>query len=386
MHVVLVGLSLAWPCSIATRARHEVEALVEAGHRVSVVTDDGSSEPALVDELEAAGAAVQLVPTFVTGKRGLWFVSREVSFAWRAQRRLAVMLRRGDVDLVVSHSSGVCVGLPRLTRRRGVAATHVIHGLAEERRRSGASPYNRVTAAFYVASDRWAARFMPSHLPVSQFMLEQMVRIGARRDRCIVSYNPVEVARFTPDPDTAKDVDVLFVGRLAVEKGVEVLLDALTHLPPLRVVIAGEGPLRDALGRQASRLDSPPQFVGRVAHDRLPALINRARVQAVPSPSEPFGMVIVEALACGTPVVASDVGGIPEILSGGQGGWLVPPRDPARLAQALRDALADDAELTRRGVAGVRRAADFSQERFAEQVVQSMTLLAQRTRRASIAS
>ncbi|HEX8496176.1 MAG TPA: glycosyltransferase family 4 protein, partial [Actinomycetales bacterium] len=327
VHVVLVGLSLSWPCSIATRARHEVEALVGAGHLVTVVTDAGSSQEALVHDLVGAGAHVELVPTFVTGKKGLWFVSREIGFAVSAHKRLRAVLRRGPVDLVVAHSSGVCIGLPTLAGRAGVAATHVIHGLAEERRRADASPYNWQTSLFYVLSDRWAARFMPSHLPVSEFMLDEMVAVGARRERCHVSYNPVEVERFQPDPSATKDVDVLYVGRLAVEKGVDGLIAALALLPELEVVIAGEGPLREGLEAQAGTLPRPPRFVGRIPHDELPALVNRARVQAVPSPSEPFGMVVVEAMACGTPVVACGVGGIPEILAGGRGGWLVPPRD-----------------------------------------------------------
>ncbi len=387
MHVVLVGLSLTWPCSIATRARHEAQALVDAGHRVTVVTDEPSSDPRLVAELVAVGAVVDLVPTFVTGKKGMWFVSREVSFAVIAQRRLRGLLRRERVDLVVAHSSGVCVGLPTLTRRAGTRATHVIHGLAEERRRAGASPYNWQTETFYVLSDRWAARFMPTHLPVSKAMVDEMVRIGARRDRSLVSYNPVELTRFAPDPAVTKDVDVLYVGRLAVEKGVTHLLEALTRLPELEVVIAGEGPLREELEEQAASLPRPPRFVGRLSHDELPGLVNRARLQAVPSPSEPFGMVVIEAMACGTPVVASRVGGIPEILEdgpgeGAKGGWLVPPIDPAALATTIAAALADDDELHRRGAEGVVRASDFSQERFEEQVVETFGELSRGPQRA----
>lgn len=385
MHVVLVGLSLTWPCSIATRARHEAQALTDAGHRVTVLTDERSSEPRLVADLVGVGAEVELVPTYVTGRKGMWFVSREVSFAVSAQRRLRGLLRERDVDLVVAHSSGVCVGLPTLTRRAGTRATHVVHGLAEERRRVGASPYNRQTETFYVLSDRWAARFMPTHLPVSRAMADEMVRVGARRERAVVSHNPVELTRFAPDPAATKDVDVLYVGRLAVEKGVTHLLAALTRLPELEVVIAGEGPLREQLEEQARSLPRPPRFVGRLGHDELPSLVNRARLQAVPSSSEPFGMVVIEAMACGTPVVASRVGGIPEILETGdgvRGGWLVPPQDPAELAATIAGALADDDELRRRGAEGVVRARDFAQERFEQQVVETFAELSRGPQRA----
>ncbi len=376
MHVVEVGLSLAWPCSLATRVRHEAAALVQAGHQVTVVTDTASVTPDIEEELQATGARLATVDAPLTGKKGLWFASRESSFAVAAQIRLRRLARDRHVDLFVAHSSGVCAGLPLLARWTGSAATHVVHGLVRERLRHQASPYNLQTVAFYRVADALAARTMPSHIAVSEYMVDELVQIGARRDRCAVVYNPVDLTRFCPAEGIGKDIDVLYVGRLTVEKGVEDLLSALERMDDLRVVIAGDGPLRRDLETQASRLASRVEFVGRIDNAVLPELIRRAKVQAVPSPSEPFGMVVLEALACGTPVVASRTGGIPEIMGGTGAGWLVSPRDPPGLAAALRRVLDDPAALARASAAAPAVADRFGDSAFGPALIAAYEQLA----------
>jgi starch synthase len=89
-----------------------------------------------------------------------------------------------------------------------------------------------------------------------------------------------------------------------------------------------------------------------------------------PSVYEPFGLINLEAMACGTPVVASRVGGIPEVVVDGETGFLVPPGDPRALAAAVREVLADPERAARLGHAGRRRVVDkFSWERIAERTL-----------------
>jgi len=165
---------------------------------------------------------------------------------------------------------------------------------------------------------------------------------------------------------------VLFVGRISEQKGIFQLLEAARALPAeVSLVLCASSPDTPEL---AARLQAAVAGRSRVQwiNAMLPVpevvqLCSHAAVFACPSIYEPFGLINLEAMACGTPVVASRVGGIPEVVVDGETGWLVPPGDAAALAEALRGALADPARARRMGEAGRRRVeAHFSWDRIAE--------------------
>ena len=136
---------------------------------------------------------------------------------------------------------------------------------------------------------------------------------------------------------------VLFVGRLVEVKGVEVLLEAsrlaLTRAPSLELILVGDGPSRPRLERQArEKLGARARFVGPLPPEKIARWMAAADVVCLPSYSEGCPNVVIEALACGRPVVASAVGGVPELVTADTG-ILVPPGQPAVLAEALREAL-----------------------------------------------
>jgi glycosyltransferase involved in cell wall biosynthesis len=144
-----------------------------------------------------------------------------------------------------------------------------------------------------------------------------------------------------------------FVGRLLVEKGAAVLLDAMALLPSrfgaVRLWIAGDGPERPALTAQAARLGLAGRvdFLGHLPRAAVGDRFREVAVQVVPSIwTEPFGLVTAEAMARGTPVVASAVGGARELLQDGVTGFLVPPANPRALAGRLAEIL-DHPELRR---------------------------------------
>jgi len=149
----------------------------------------------------------------------------------------------------------------------------------------------------------------------------------------------------------------LFVGRLRIRKGVEVLLEAMRGVPGARLLIAGDGEHRASLERRATALELGPavRFLGRCDAARVRGLLRGARALVVPSIYEGMPLVVLEAMEAGVPVIASAVSGIPEVVEGGVTGWLVPPEAPEALAEALAAALADPAEASRRGEAGRRR-------------------------------
>lgn len=151
---------------------------------------------------------------------------------------------------------------------------------------------------------------------------------------------------------------VLFVGRLTPKKGVEHLVDAAGILAsrgaPLDLVVVGDGPLRGELEMRARRHPGARVlFTGSLPREELDALYKACAAVVVPSVVDPFGetegtpVVALEALAAGRPVVASAVAGLPDVVSDGANGFLVPPGDPAALADRLGRIAGDGAERAR---------------------------------------
>ncbi|HEV2844770.1 MAG TPA: glycosyltransferase family 4 protein [Thermoanaerobaculia bacterium] len=154
---------------------------------------------------------------------------------------------------------------------------------------------------------------------------------------------------------------LLFVGRLRIRKGVEVLLEALRELrkrvPGAVLRIAGNGEHRDRLERRTAELElgSAVTFLGTCEAARVRMLLRGATALVVPSTYEGMPLVVLEAMEAGVPVVASRVSGIPEVVVDGETGWLVPPEDPEVLARALEEVLTEPEEARRRGAAGRAR-------------------------------
>ena len=189
--------------------------------------------------------------------------------------------------------------------------------------------------------------------------------------------NGVDTTRFRPGLDptalrerycrSADQPVVLFVGgldRAHYFKGIPVLLWALRELPDVTLLIVGDGDLRPSYERQAREmgLSNRVHFAGRVANAQLPHYYALANVAVLPSTtrSEAFGLVLLEAMACGTPVVASRLPGVRTVVSEGVDGLLAEPGDPANLAVQIRTILAEPARATDMGAAGRRKV----EERF----------------------
>ena len=190
--------------------------------------------------------------------------------------------------------------------------------------------------------------------------------LGAPAARTSVIYGGADPARFRPDPD-ARRAGVLFVGRFTPHKGLDRLLDALPE--GVSLTCAGtfghdpappESGYGDRLRRRAAALDGRVTFAEGVPDDDLPALYRQARVFVLPSVdencygrrvavSELLGLSVLEAMASGTPVVCSRLGGVPEVVVDGETGYLVEPGDVAGLRARLEELLGDPARAERMG-------------------------------------
>jgi glycosyltransferase involved in cell wall biosynthesis len=161
----------------------------------------------------------------------------------------------------------------------------------------------------------------------------------------VVIPNGVRVPEEVGPP--AQPAEVLYVGRLSPEKNIDTLVEAVGDL---NLVVVGDGPLRDRV----------PNALGAVPHAEVERRLERASVVVAPCEREGFGLAAAEAMAFGRPVVAAAGGALLDLVSDGETGFLVPPRDAPALRTAVKRLL-DDSELSRRlGLAG----RDVARERF----------------------
>ncbi len=186
-------------------------------------------------------------------------------------------------------------------------------------------------------------------LAVSDAMRRSMVRMGMETDKIRVHYTGVDLDTFEiEDRASAKAAlgfdgpVVLCVGALIPRKGQDLLVRALLHLPDVTLLLAGQGQYRRTLEQLAQEIGVERRigFLGSVPHHKLPRIYSAADVMALPSSSEGLANAWVEALACGTPIVISDVGGARELVDRPEAGQIV-ERDPQAIADAIR-AILDD--------------------------------------------
>lgn len=181
---------------------------------------------------------------------------------------------------------------------------------------------------------------------------------------------------------------ILFTGRLERLKGVETAIRALPLLPgavgPHRLLVVGadsSNGLHEAGGHASERarleavaaelgVASEVTFLGAINHQELPLYYSLADVCVVPSYSESFGLVALEAQACGTPVVASRVGGLSHVVVSGQTGFTVPDHDPAAYAARLGELLSDEVLRTQMGSAAADHARDYTWDATAERLLE----------------
>lgn len=184
----------------------------------------------------------------------------------------------------------------------------------------------------------------------------------AESDKVQIIPQGVDVRRFSPDAGTIGDNDgemyILFVRMLDQahhHSGLSYLLQAMKEIKGVRLLVVGDGPLRESYEELASSLGVFPRvrFLGAVDNQDLPAIYSAARAFILPSEeTENAGLVIMEAMACSVPIVATDVGGTSGIVRTGVDGILVPPRNAHALAQAINSLLSNPDMAQQMGIAG----------------------------------
>lgn len=316
------------------------EGLAARGHAVEVVA--GRSEPGEGSLWEEAGSRNIPVIWAPSLQRAVSPAADLAAFAALWQQ-----IRQGHYEIVHTHISKAGL-LGRLAARLAgtPAVLHTYHGQVGEL--SDGSIRSRI----FLSGERLAARLSDGLIGVSQETVAGLLALGiGRPGQYTVIPNGIDLERFCPEAvDTRAPVkgDPLIgtIASLTPEKGVDLLIEAVPGLvsrhPGLRLCLVGDGPLRQALQAQARDLGVADrvEFAGNAA-DVRPYLAAFA-LFVLPSRREGMGRVLMEAMALGRPVLATRVGGIPELVRHGHSGWLVPPADPAALAEGI-DALLRDA-------------------------------------------
>ncbi|MBV9160396.1 MAG: glycosyltransferase [Pseudonocardiales bacterium] len=335
-------------------------ALGERGHHVTVYTRRDDS--ALPDRVRTGpGVTVEHVPAGPASS-----VPKDMLLPYipefgdhLAQRWLAE-----PPDVVHAHFWMSGLAAHRGAHGTGIPVLQTFHALGIVKRRhqgvSDPSPPSRLRLEAGLARD--AALIVAT----CSDEVSELAALGVPAQRVAVVPCGVDLDRFTPNGPRAtrgSQHRILSLGRLVERKGVETTLRALPEVPGAELVIAGGGDaIADAeLARlaalaQAYGVRDRVHLVGQISRADVPALLRSADVVVSVPWYEPFGMVPLEAMACGVPVVASAVGGHLDTVLDGRTGALVPPRDPAALAQRLRELLADPSRLAAIGSAAATRA------------------------------
>jgi glycosyltransferase involved in cell wall biosynthesis len=286
-------------------------------------------------------------------------------FSWRTVRCLADELRRGRYDLLVTHDHKTNLIGYLAAQRSTTPRLSVAHGYDLSMRRM----------YLYRAVDLLVLRFYPRIVTVCDALRHELIAAGLRPGRICFVPNAIDITRFTTGAverarlwrqrltDTGTPV-ILTVARLDRQKGLKHLVRAAAEIHRVgqkaQVWIVGDGPLRARLKTQirALGLDDVVRLLGHQSD--IAALTMASDVCVMPSLGEGLSNALLEAMACAKPVVATAVGGTPELVRDGMTGWLVPPRQPELLAAAVVRILREPDLGTRIGL----QARAFVEDRF----------------------
>jgi glycogen(starch) synthase len=351
-------------------------ALVRAGHEVTVLTlhHPDAADDAMVDGVRVVRARTDL-PWLPPDN----FLAHMAS-ANHHVVKAGMGLGAWTPDVVHAHDWLVAWAgdsLRTLWDRPLVATIHA----TERGRNQGYLPPGQAEGVN--ATEWWLTYIARRVICCSQYMKGEVVRsFSLPDDKIDVVPNGVDPGRWTPpDPPPARGPGgplIVSWGRLQAEKGFQTLVYAMAelrhHVPGVWAVVAGQGSYLGELNDLAHRLGVANiiRFAGFVPDEDLLGMLHRASCAVIPSLYEPFGIVALEAMAAGAPVVAAATGGLVEVLGGTDAGFLYPPGDASALAGTLRMVLTDAGLAARCSQAGLALAgARYSWDQIAIETLET---------------
>ncbi len=342
-------------------------AMVARGHQVTVITASDRGEPYRDEDQGVQIERVRSVPN------PFW---KEGRIPIISQRTLRGLIGRIQPDVLHTHETA-CLGwqFVRLSRREGFPLVATCH-------------YFPRFVAFYLVNARplcwllsfYSARLLNrcSHVVFATEAHHRAFQAFSLTAPTTIISNGVNTARYHPPAGPERGIEeayhlpprprILFVGRLARDKEIPILIEALAHLRTqmeAHLLLVGKGDFRPQLEALCAELglQGAVHFLGYVPDEDMPALYRAADLFAIASTVEVQSLPTLEAMASGVPVVAVDAGALPEISLHGQSGLIVPPKDPAAMAEAMRTILSDPALAAQMGRRGCELAQAHAEER-----------------------
>ncbi len=342
---------------ITEHAYGQATELARRGHEVTVITPTGFPSPTAVDQAPPREELFEVarvgtgVPIYINGSEA------RLSVAPFLVSALDKLFARRRFDVVHVHNPfGFALPIASVLRSKAPVTVGTIHSVVPE----GYRPLRLFQRPLRIVFGRLDAR-----IAVSEAVIDSVQRYFPGLDFEVIP-NGVDTSFFAPEAEPLPHLrngkrTILFIGRFDPRNGLRHMLGAFRLLrerrDDVRLVIVGDGPLRGVYRRLVPHeLRDDVLFAGRV--DRLrPRYLASADILCAPCQLASFGMVVLEGMSSGVPVVASRNSGFQRLLESGQQGLLIDPPDGEREFAAALDLLLDDAELARRmGTAGRRRA------------------------------
>lgn len=292
--------------------------LARRGHEVHVITSHDAGLPELSEE---NGFYIHRIA---------WLKIRFIGIVtfWA---KIFLKMRKIKPDIV--HGQSLPSGIPAWAAKKFLKIPYVIWGQGSDIYLPGW--FTRMTSKPILQNADVA-------LALTEDMKQKMREICDRE--VSVMPNGVDLERFKISSGGKKEGNaktIVFVGRLHPVKGAQYLIEAMAiihrKMPDVKLVIVGDGIERSRLEELREKLDLNGciQFAGQVPQERIPQIMHQADVFALPSLSESFGIVNIEAMAAGLPIVTTNVGGLPELIKNGENGFVVEPKNPEAIAEKI---------------------------------------------------
>lgn len=258
---------------------------------------------------------------------------------------LSAMIEKLKPEVVhaESHLFLTTVQAVRKARKLGLPCVVTVHGVFAER----GFAVNSAQLAYLRTLGLEVLRGADVVVCLTRSDVEEVVRLGCSLKRVRLIPNAVDTELFRPSGERESSL-VVWVGRFVPEKGVEYLIEAarmvVDEFKDVRFLLVGYGPLKTKMMRLVHErgLDEFVRFVGPLSRDEVAEVLGRAGVFVLPSLSEGMPLALLEGMSCGNAVVASDVGGIAEVVRDYDNGVLVSPRDAKELASSILMLFRDD--------------------------------------------
>jgi phosphatidylinositol alpha-mannosyltransferase len=376
MKIALVSpYDFAYPGGVTNHIFSLEHYLTRMGHEVKIIAPASKAVPTFGDRFIPIGRP-RAIPTSGSIAR--------VTISTRLSPAIKAVLAKENFDIIHLHEPlmpMLCTTVLRLSQTKTVGTFHAF---------AGRPAYNFAKPLTIRFLRRWFSK-LDGKIAVSQPAMEFANKhLPGHYD---IIPNGVDLERFSPDvPPIGEFCDgklnILFTGRLEKRKGVNYLLKAYPQVkeavPDSRLLIVGPGTrLRKSYEKYVRRHGlKDVVFTGHVPYDDLPRYYKTADVFCAPATgSESFGIILLEAMAIGKPIVASNIDGYARLVTPGADGLLVPPRDEKMLAQALISLLSDESLRQQMGDRGKLKAREYDWKRLAQKIESYYTSILDETPR-----